>query len=243
VKAIYFKEINLFFSSLIGIIAILVFLVITGTLLWIIPEYSILQYGFSSMEMLFSLAPILFLFIIPAITMRSISEEKANGTIELLFTKPLTDRDIVLGKYFAALSIVMIALFPTFIYYISIYVLGMPQGNIDTGGVMGSYIGLIFLASVFTAIGLFCSSLTQNQIVAFLLAAVFCAMIYWGFDLLSSFPFMEGKIETFIKGIGISSHYDAVSRGVVDTRDVLYFLTMDFIFILLTITVLESRKW
>lgn len=242
-KSIFIKEVNSFFSSLIGNIAILIFLFITGILLWFIPSYSILNYGFSSMEMLFSLAPILFLFIIPAITMRSFAEEKNNGTIELLFTKPLTDIEIVLGKYLASLFIVFVALIPTFVYYISIYQLGLPKGNIDTGGVIGSYMGLLFLGSVFTAVGIFCSTITSSQIVAFLFAALFSALLYWGFDLVSGFDFMEGSIETFIQKFGIASHYDSISRGIVDTRDVLYFLSLNAIFILFSATALESRKW
>ncbi|MBP7478157.1 MAG: ABC transporter permease subunit, partial [Chitinophagales bacterium] len=183
------------------------------------------------------------LFIIPAITMRSFAEEKNNGTIELLFTKPLTDMEIVLGKYLASLFIVFIALIPTFVYYISIYQLGLPKGNIDTGGVIGSYMGLLFLGSVFTAVGIFCSTITSSQIVAFLFAALFSALLYWGFDLVSGFDFMEGSIETFIQKFGIASHYDSISRGIVDTRDVLYFLSLNAIFILFSATALESRKW
>lgn len=242
-KSIFLKEINSFFSSLIGYVSIVVFLVITGVLLWFIPEYSVINYGFATLESFFTLAPILFLIIIPAITMRSLAEEKSLGTLEILFTKPISDFQIVFGKYLAAFLISVLSLIPTLIYYYSVYQLGYPKGNIDSGGAMGSYIGLIFLSSAFTAIGLFCSSLTQNQIIAFIVSVLLCAFFYWGFDLFSGFTFMEGKLEVFIRNLGIAAHYDSISKGVIDTRDVLYFLSIDAVFILLTLTVLESRKW
>ena len=242
-QSIFFKEINSFFGSLIGYVFIVVFLIITGVLLWVIPSYSLLDYGYATLDEFFSLAPILFLIIIPAITMRSIAEEKNLGTLEILFTKPITDFQIIFGKYLAVFLIALLSLIPTLIYFYSIYQLGYPKGNIDTGGVIGSYIGLIFLSSSFAAIGLFCSSITQNQIIAFISAVLFCAFFYWGFDLFSGFNFMEGRMEEVIKNFGISAHYDAISKGVVDTRDVLYFFSVDALFLLLTMTVLASRKW
>lgn len=242
-RGIFLKEVNSFFSSLIGYVSIIVFLAITGVLLWLVPDYSIMEYGFASLESFFGLAPILFLIIIPAITMRLIAEEKNLGTLEILFTKPVSDTQIVMGKYFAALFIAGLSLIPTIIYFYSVYQLGMPKGNIDTGGVMGSYIGLFFLSTAFTSIGLFCSSLTPNQIIAFMFAVLLCAFFYWGFDMFSAFSWMEGLPELIIKNIGIASHYDSISKGVIDTRDVLYFLSIDSIFILSTITVLGSRKW
>lgn len=241
-RAVFFREINSFFSSMIGFLAMGFFILITGLVLWFFPEYDILNYGYATLESFFTLAPILFLFIIPAITMRLFSEEKQMGTLEWIFTKPISDKDILLGKYLASLFIIIIALLPTLIYYFSIYQLGYPKGNIDNGGVIGSYFGLILLASSFCAIGLFCSSITANQIVAFIVAAVICALFFWGFDLISKFPFFEGSLDHFIKNLGISFHYDSISRGVLDTRDLVYFLSLSFFFLYLTHFQLERRK-
>lgn len=241
-RAIFFREINAFFSSMIGFLAMGFFITITGLVLWFFPEYEILEYGYATLESFFTLAPILFLFIIPAITMRLFSEEKQMGTIEWLYTKPFTDREILLGKFFASLAIIVIALIPTLIYFFSIYQLGYPKGNIDHGGVIGSYFGLIMLASAFCAIGLFCSSITANQIVAFILAAVISALFFWGFDLVSKFSFLEGSFDYFLKNLGIAYHYDSISRGVLDTRDLIYFLSLSFLFLYLTHFQLEKRK-
>lgn len=241
-KAIFLREINSFFSSMIGFLAMGFFITITGLVLWFFPDYDILSYGYATLESFFTLAPILFLFIIPAITMRLFSEEKQMGTLEWVFTKPFSDRDILLGKYFASLFIIIVALIPTLIYYFSIYQLGYPKGNIDNGGVMGSYLGLILLASAFCSIGLYCSSITANQIVAFILAAVLCAFFFWGFDLVSKFSSLEGRFDYFLKNIGISYHYDSISRGVLDTRDFIYFVSITFLFLYLTYFQLEKRK-
>lgn len=241
-KAVFIREINSFFSSMIGFLAMGFFILITGLMLWFFPEYDLLSSGYATLESFFALAPILFLFIIPAITMRLFSEEKQLGTLEWIFTKPLSDRDILLGKYFASLFIVLVALIPTFIYYFSVYQLGYPKGNIDTGGVIGSYFGLILLSSAFCAIGLYCSSLTANQIAAFILAAVLCAAFFWGFELISKFPILEGTLDHFIKNLGIGFHYDSISRGVLDTRDLIYFLSLSFFFLYLTAFQLEKRK-
>lgn len=241
-KSIFFREINSFFSSMIGFLAIGFFITITGLVLWFFPEYDILEYGYATLESFFTLAPILLLFIIPAITMRLFSEEKQMGTLEWLFTKPFSDRDILLGKFFASLFIIFVALLPTLIYYFSIYQLGYPKGNIDNGGVIGSYFGLLLLASSFCSIGLFCSSLTSNQIVSFIFAAVLCTLFFWGFDLFSQFSFFEGTLDYFIKNLGISFHYDSISRGVLDTRDLIYFISVTFLFLYLTYFQLEKRK-
>lgn len=242
-RTIFFREINAFFSSSIGFLAIGIFVVITGFLIWFFPDYSILNYGFATLEILFSLAPILLLIIIPAITMKLFSEEKQLGTIEWIYTKPVRDRDIILGKYFASLFLIFIALLPTLVYYFSVYQLGYPKGNIDNGGVIGSYIGLFLLSAIFCAIGLFCSSITSNQIVAFIMAALISALFFWGFNLMSTFVVFEGKIEYVLKNIGISYHYDSISRGIVDTRDVVYFLSAIFVFLFATHFVLEKRKY
>jgi ABC-2 type transport system permease protein len=218
------------------------FITITGLMLWFFPEFSILNFGYASLESFFGLAPLLFLFIIPAITMKLFSEEKQLGTLEWILTKPISDRDIILGKYLASLFLIFVALIPTLIYYFSVYQLGYPQGNIDNGGVIGSYFGLLLLASAFCAIGIFCSSLTSNQIVAFILAGVCCATIYWGFDLVSAFSFLEGRGDYFLKNLGMNYHYDSISRGVLDTRDLIYFISVTFLFLYLTYFQLEKRK-
>ncbi len=241
-KSIFLREINSFFSSMIGFLAMGFFILITGLVLWFFPQYRLLDYGYASLEGFFSLAPLLLLFIIPAITMRLFSEEKQMGTLEWVLTKPITDWQVILGKFLASLAIIFISLIPTLIYYFSIYQLGYPKGNIDNGGVMGSYFGLIMLSSAFCAIGIFCSSVTSNQIVAFILAAVGCATLFWGFDLISNFPYFEGSFDYFIKNLGISYHYDSISRGVLDTRDFVYFISISFFFLYLTFFQLEKRK-
>ena len=237
------KEIRAFLSSLIGYIAICVFLLLVGLFLWILPtDSNILNNGYAGLDSLFSLAPWVFLFLIPAITMRSFADEKKAGTIEFLLTKPLTDLQIILAKYFASVTLVLFSLLPTLIYYYTIYKLGNPIGNIDSGGTYGSYIGLFFLASAFTAIGIFASSLSDNQIVAFILAVFLCFFLYIGFEYISMLD-LFGKMDDLILSIGINDHYTSMSKGVIDTRDVIYYLSIIGIFILLTKTTLESRKW
>ncbi|GAA4430820.1 gliding motility-associated ABC transporter permease subunit GldF [Pontibacter saemangeumensis] len=236
------KEFNGFLNSLIAYIVITVFLVAIGMFMWVFPESSVLEYGFADLQTLFNMAPWLFLFLIPAITMRTFAEEKREGTIELLLTKPLTDLELVLGKYFAALLLALFALVPTLLYYYSVYALGSPQGNIDSAAVVGSYIGLVFLAGVFTAIGVFASSVSDNQIISFVVAVFLCYIIFTGFDLISSIPFW-GSSSYLISQLGISYHYAAISKGLIDSRDVLYFLSVIAVMILATKLVLESRKW
>ena len=237
------KEIRAFLSSLIGYIAICVFLLLIGLFLWILPtDSNILSNGYAGLDSLFSMAPWVFLFLIPAITMRSFADEKKAGTIEFLLTKPLTDLQIIFAKYFASVTLVLFSLLPTLIYYYTIYKLGNPAGNIDSGGTWGSYIGLFFLASAFTAIGTFASSLSDNQIVAFILAVFLCFFFYIGFEYISALDFF-GKVDDFIISLGINDHYTSMSRGIIDTRDVIYYLSLTGIFILLTKTKLESRKW
>ena len=239
---IFKKEITAFLSSLIAYITITAFLVVTGLFLWVFPNSSILEYGFASLDSLFSIAPWVFLLLIPAITMRSFSEEKKTGTIELLATRPVSDLQIILGKYFAGLALAVFALVPTVVYYITVYLLAVPTGNIDTGAVIGSYIGLLLLAGSFTAMGIFASSLRENQIEAFVISLFLCFFCFYGFDSISSLS-LFGKVDTFIIQLGINEHYRSISRGVLDTRDLIYFLSFTGIFIMLTKTVLESRKW
>ncbi len=241
--SLFFKEINTFFSSLIGYITIGLFLLITGLFMWIFPDTSLLSYEYATLDYFFNTAPWILMFLVPAVTMRSFSEELNSGTIELLATKPLTDLQIVLGKFGAALVLVILAIIPTLIYYYSVYQLGAEIGNIDTGATNGSYIGLILLGAAFVSIGLFTSSLTSSQIVAFLVAVFLCFFFYMAFDFLSRLDLFFAKIDDVIENLGIYAHYRSISRGVLDTRDLIYFITLTAFFILLTKVSLESRKW
>ena len=241
--SIFRKEINLFFSSLIGYIVVGVFLIILGLFLFVFPDTSILNYGFASLDPLFSMAPNIFVFLIPAITMRTFAEEQQSGTIELLLTRPISDWQIIGGKYFASLALVVFALLPTVLYYYTVYQFGAPVGNLDSGGILGSYIGLLFLAAGFVAIGVFASAVTQNQIVAFLLAAAICFWFFWGFDYFSRLPIFVGKGDDWVQMMGMLYHYDSLSRGVLDSRDVVYFLSLTGLFWFLSMLALERRKW
>lgn len=241
--ALYRKELSAFFSSLTGYVAILVFLGANGIFMWIIPGHNnVLDNGYAGLEPFFIIAPWIFMFLIPAITMRLFSEEKKNGTIELLLTRPISDMSVVLSKYLSALTIVGIAILPTFIYFISVYLLGNPIGNIDIGGTWGSYIGLFFLAIVYVAIGVFCSSFFDNQIVAFIIALVFTFILYFGMDAFAML-FSLKKGEYFLQGLSISRHYKSMSRGVIDTRDMIYFISLTVILIMSTKLKLQTRKW
>ena len=241
--SIFNKEINAFFSSLIGYIVIGVFLVVLGLMMFVFPDTSLLNYNYATLDQLFSIAPLIFMFLIPAVTMRSFSEEQQTGTIELLSTRPLKDLDIVLGKFLASVALIMFALLPTLLYYYTVYQLGSPKGNLDSGAIIGSYIGLTFLAMSFAAIGIFASSLSRNQIVAFILAVFLCIFFYSSFDLLSRLPIFVGKVDDIVQMIGIDYHYDSISRGIIDSRDVIYFISLIFFFIFMTKVSLESRKW
>ncbi len=240
--ALYKKELSSFFSSLMGYLTIVVFLVFTGLMLWVFKSsFNILDYKYAGLDGLFLLGPFLYLFLIPALTMRMLAEEKRNGTLELLLTKPLSEFTVVMAKFLAGFTLVVISLLPTLVYYWSVYRLGDPMGNIDTGSVVGSYIGLLFLGGAFVSIGLFASSLTSNQIVAFIIAALLCAFCYLGFE--SLYQLMSGKVALALRGFGLQAHYESISRGVIDTRDVVYFLSIITLFIMLTRLVLQSRKW
>lgn len=241
--SIFKKEINSFFSSLIGYIVIAVFLILTGLLLWVFPSTSLLNQNMATLDQLFVLAPMIFTFLIPAVTMRSFAEEQQTGTIEFLTTKPLRDIEIILGKYSACIVLVAFALLPTLIYYITMYQLGSPKGNLDSGAIAGSYIGLLLLGAVFTAIGIFASSLTNNQIISFLLAASLCIFIHWGFSFMSEMPFLLGNGDDIVQMMGMDYHYRSISRGIVDLADVVYYVSVIFLFILLTRVSLERRQW
>ncbi len=240
---IFFKELNTFFSSLIGYIVVGVFLGILGLIMFVFPDTSLLNYNYATLDQLFDIAPMVFAFLIPAVTMRSFAEEHQTGTIELLATRPLTDLQIVLGKFFASLALVVFALLPTLLYYYTVYQLGSPKGNLDSGAIMGSYIGLIFLAGTFVSIGVFASSLANNQIVGFILATFLCFIFHWGFYLFSKLPVFVGRVDDIVQLIGIDSHYASISRGVIDTRDIIYFISVIGIFVAMTVASLERRKW
>ncbi len=239
---IFKKEFSGYLSSLVAYITIIIFLVVLSLFLWVFPDSSILEYGYSSLESLFNITPYLFMFLIPALTMRSFSEEKKEGTYELLVSKPLTEWDILLGKYFAALAVVLLALIPTLVYYYSVFSLGVTIGNIDSGAVIGSYIGLFLLGAAFTAIGIFSSSITRNQIIAFAVAVFLCFFAFSGFDSISSIISLQ-TVDWFLISLGINEHYQSISRGVLDTRDLVYFLSFIALFLLVTKTILGSRKW
>jgi len=240
---IFFKEINHFFSSLIGYIAVGVFLLITGLFLWVFTDTGILEYGYATLENYFYLTPYIFMFLIPAITMRSFSEEYNSGTIEILGTKPITDNQIIGGKFLAALLLVVFAIIPTLLYFFSVYQLGAPVGNIDTGATWGSYIGLLFLGAAFVAIGIFASSITTNQIIAFLLAIFLCFFFYIGFDYISRLNIFYASLDALVEQLGIDAHYQSIGRGVVDTRDLIYFISLIGLFLFFTKIMLERRKW
>jgi len=228
--AILKKEIQSFFSSPIGYLVIAIFLIINGLFLWLFKgEFNILDYGFANLSPLFLLSPWVLLFLIPAVTMRSFSDEKKQGTLELLLTKPISHFQIVLGKYFGALILIVLALVPTLLYVYTIQQLGSPIGNLDIGSTIGSYFGLLFLIAAYTAIGVFASTLSDNQIVAFIIAVFICFFFFIGLDSIAEFT-----ASTFLENLGMNSHFKSMSRGVIDTRDILYFLSLTSFFIVLT---------
>lgn len=238
------KEINSFLNSLIGYVVIVVFLLAIGLFMWVFPgtDFNVLENGYALLDTLFILAPWVFLFLIPAITMRMFAEENKSGTIELLLTRPLTDLQIVVAKYAAAVALVIFALLPTVVYFISIYFLASPTGNVDTAGIIGSYIGLLFLCSGFVSIGVFASSLTNNQIIAFIVGVLLCFFFYSGFDFLTSMQ-SSSIAGNLLSQLGISAHYSSLSRGVIDTRDLVYFISLTAFFLVLSKFILEKRKW
>jgi len=236
------KEFNSFLNSLIAYVVIGVFLTGIGLLMWVFPETSILDYGYADLETLFSLGPYVFIFLIPAITMRSFAEETKGGTMELLLTKPLSDWDIILGKFFACFFLVMLSLIPTLIYYFSVYALGNPVGNIDTPGVVGSYTGLVLLGAVFCSIGIFSSSITQNQIVSFITGAFLCYFLFAGFESLSLLNVWSTH-SLFIRELGLLYHYDALSKGLIDSRNLVYFGSVITLMLLITRIILGARSW
>lgn len=241
--SLYIKEIKSYLSSLIGYVFLGVFLIISGLFLWVFPNINnVMDTGMADLQGLFSLSQFLFLFLVPAITMRSFAEEKRTSTMDLLLTKPLTDMQIIWAKFLSCLSLLVIALIPTLIYVISIYFIGNPIGNIDMGSTWGSYLGLLLLGGSFISIGLFSSAITNNQIIAFILAALFCFILSFGFAFIYSFESL-GSIGYYIKALGIEHHYSSISKGVIDSRDLIYFCSVIFIFLFGTRIVLLKRKW
>ena len=232
--SVFRKELSNFFSNATGYIVIGIFLLLTSLFLWVIPgDYNILETGYANVDGLFILAPWLFLFLCPAVSMRLFAEEKQTGTWELLLTKPLHTWQLVFGKYLAGWTLVILALLPTTLFYFSVAYLAEPIGNVDSGAFWGSFLGLLFLAAVYTAIGTFASACSKNQVVAFIIALSLCFFFYYGFDLLSSF-FSGGKAIQTLREFGIYEHYKSISRGVIDSRDLAYFLLLSFVFLFLT---------
>lgn len=240
--AVFKREIFSLLNAMMAYITIGVFLLALGLLLWFFPETSILEYGYAELTGFFSLAPFLFMFLIPAITMRTFAEERREGTYLLLATRPLSDWQIIIAKYLACFVLVVFALLPTLIYWVSVYKLGLPQGNIDKGAVIGSYIGLLLLGSAFTSIGVFASSFTRNQVIAFAIAVFICFIGYNGFDALAQI-FSVQYLEGVFLGLSINMHYQSMSRGVLDTRDLVYFISLIVFFLGLTKLVVGGRKW
>lgn len=241
-KEIYLKEIRSFLSSLIAYIVMVTFLIVTGLFIWVFPSTNVFDQGQSSLDTLFYMAPWIFIFLISAITMKSFSEERKMGTIEFLVTKPVGDNQIILAKFLANLTLVVFALLPTLFYVYSVYQLGEPKGNLDTGATIGSYIGLVLLGACYTAVGLFSSALTTNQIVAFLLSMFLCFFLYIGFEQISTFSFLGGW-NKIIQWLGVDFHYESIRRGVLDSRDALYFISVVLFFLGLTKLAFASRKW
>jgi ABC-2 type transport system permease protein len=241
--AIFRKEISGFFSSLTGYIVIIVFLLINSLFMWVFPgEWNIFDNSYAGLDTLFLLSPWVFLFLVPAVTMRMIAEEKRLGTMELIYSRPITERGIIWGKYLASVSLVLLALIPCIIYYVSVYRLGDPPGNLDKGGTLGAFIGLFFLASVYASAGLFASSLTDNQVIAFIIAVLICFVLFMGFDSFAYLPVLK-NFDEFVLRLGINEHYKSISRGVLDIKDVVYFVAVVAIFNECTRLQLLSRKW
>ncbi len=240
--SIFKKEIHSFFSSLIGYIVVMVFLTCIGIFMWVFADTSVLNFNYATLDQLFSIGPLVYLFLIPAITMRSFAEEKNKGTIEFLLTKPLTLTDVIGGKFLANVTLVVFSLLHTLIYYYSVYQLGSPKGNLDAGAITGSYIGLLFLGISFVAMGMFASSVSNNQITAFILGAFLCFLFHWSFTYVSRMPAFNGNIDLLIQKIGINYHYSALSKGAIDSRDILYFLSLSGLFLLFTNNALQKRS-
>lgn len=241
-RSLYFKEINSFLNSIIGYVFIIIYLIASGLFHWVLSyNTNLLEGAESDMIPFFNLSPVIFLVLIPAITMRSIAEERRTGTLELLLTRPISDLGMILAKYFAGVTLLVIAIIPTIVYYVTMYNLGKPVGIIDSGATFTSYIGLILLGAVFVSIGIFASSLTSSQIVAFILAMFMCWFFYDGFNLLGNFS-QIGSLDTIIQNFGIAKHYDSIKKGVINSGDIIYFLSVIVVFISASLTVIKTLK-
>ena len=234
------KEWNQFFSNLTGYIALIVFLLLNGLIFFVFPNTSLLDFGYASLEGFFGLAPWVLLFLIPTITMRSFADEYKTGTFELLKTLPVTPSQIVWGKFFGALLIVLLALVPTTVYAFSLQRLSA-QGGIDAGASTGSYIGLFLLGSVFTSVGLCASSFTNNTVVAFIAGAFVCLLLYTGFEALGSLPVFAQGNDYYVEMLGIDFHYKSISKGVIDIRDLVYFFAVIVFFMAITKRNLQKK--
>lgn len=242
-KSLYLKELSGFFSSITGYVIIIVFLVANGLFVWVFPgEMNVLEAGYGTLQTVFTIAPWVFLFLIPAITMKSLADEKKSGNLELLLTRPLSDMQIILAKYFASVTLAILAIIPTLIFFYSVYALGSDNMHIDAGATWGSYIGLVFLAASYCSMGIFTSSITDNIVIAFVLAVLLCFILYIGFDSIGYLS-ETGKMGNLIINLGIDAHFKSMQRGVIDSRDVIYFLSIILIFLYFTRTKLHSRTW
>ena len=240
---LFLKEIKEFFSSITGYLVVIVFLLVNSMFMWIFRgAFNIFDIGAANIDTLFVISPWVFLFLVPAITMNMFAGEFKSGTMELLLTRPLSEFQIVFAKYAAAVVLVLIALVPTLFYLVSVNSLADPVGNVDYGAIFGSYIGLFFLAAIYSAIGIFASSLSKNAIISFLFSVLLCYVFFLGFENLAYLG-SSGKISDFIISLGINDHYRSMSRGVFDSRDIVYFLSAVSVFVFLTKLRLESRKW
>jgi ABC-2 type transport system permease protein len=238
-KSLFWKEINAFFGSLLGYLVLALFLVALGLIVWVFPESSVLSYGFADLEVLFSYTPYVFTFLIPALSMRILAEERKTGTWELLRTSPLSIFQIVLAKYLALLTLVIVAILPTLIYYFSVVQLGDPVGNLDQAGFFGSWIGLIMIGAVFAAVGVFSSALTSQQVLAFVLGVFLCFVLYFGFSAASDLQ--VGNFAYWLEELSLSYHYISLSRGVIDSRDIFFLFGVIWLFLGGTIIVLRSK--
>ncbi len=239
--AIFKREITSFFTTATGILALGLFLAINGLLLWVFKgPYNVFDYGFADLSAFFMLSPFIFLFLIPALSMKSFSDEKKSGTLELLLMKPISPWELVLGKFFGIMVLGIIALAPTLVYVWCISVLGTETGNFDIGLVMGAYIGMILLLTAYTGIGLFASTLSENQIVAFLFAILLSLFAYLGFEAISGL-LLDGGFSLFVENLGMQAHYERMGRGIIDTRDVIYFISLAVFFLFLSVTRLKQR--
>ncbi len=242
-KAIYLKELRYFFNSIMGYVVIVLYLLINGLFLWVFPDTSIIDFGYASLGQYFSFAPWVLIFLISAITMRMYSDEFRVGNIEILDTLPITTSQVILGKFWAALTLILISILPTIVYIYTIHQLAYIPGSLDYGAMFGSYIGLFLLASAFTAIGLFASTVSANQIVAFLISITLCFFLYTVMDSLSLFPAFENGVDYIIEQMGMSVHYQNINKGLLDSKDIIYFVSIVIFFLYLCLYSLNSRRW